>query len=186
MPVAVERREGPQARGTAGAKAPTLEGALARAVRSAPSPGGAAFVVLMSLALAACAGGSAATDPSAGREQTGANASAAPAETAALPPGGPPTLARLKGLSAAELRAGFGEPTLLRRDGPAQLWQYAGSGCVLHVFLYEDHGAFRVSYAEVRIDDPNPPKPPTCVEWKGRPQAQAPMFLRSAAIRQTA
>ena len=49
-----------------------------------------------------------------------------------------------------------------------------------------DHGAFRVSYAEVRIDDPNPPKPPTCVEWKGRPQAQAPMSLRSAAIRQAA
>jgi hypothetical protein len=81
------------------------------------------------------------------------------------------TPAGLKGLTATELKAGLGEPTLLRVDGPAQLWQYTISGCVLHVFLYDDRGVFRVTHAEVRIDDPAVSSPPTCAEWKGNPQA---------------
>lgn len=150
----------------------------------------AALVGLMALALAACTSGSgglaARSSAEARPDRSGASASEAPAETAALPPAAPPTLARLKGLTTAELKTALGEPTLLRHDGAAQLWQYAGSGCVLHVFLYEDHGTFRVTYAEVRIDDPDPPKPPTCVEWKGRPQAESPLPLRPAATRQAA
>ena len=77
-----------------------------------------------------------------------------------------PVSARDNGLSEAELRTAFGDPTLLRRDGVAQLWQYAGIGCVLHVFLYEDQGAYRVTYAEVRVQNPDVVNPPTCVDWK--------------------
>jgi hypothetical protein len=83
----------------------------------------------------------------------------------------PPTPARLRGLSGNELEAALGEPTLLRQDGGAQLWQYSGSGCVLHVFLYDDHGTYRVVYSRVRVDDPEIANPPTCVEWKGKAQA---------------
>lgn len=92
------------------------------------------------------------------------------------PPQAPPSvlaLTQLNGLSAAELKAALGDPTLLRRDGPAQLWQYAGSGCVLHVFLYEDSGIFRVSYSEVRIDDPGEAHPAICAEAKGKPPSDS-------------
>ena len=81
-------------------------------------------------------------------------------------------LDRLKGLSARELSAALGDPTLLSRDGPAQIWQYAGNGCVLHVFLYRDGGIFRVSYSELRIDDPAAALAPACAEWKGKPPAR--------------
>jgi hypothetical protein len=105
--------------------------------------------------------------------------SEAPAALASLPPATAPaareapTPARLKGFTVSELRAALGAPTLLRRDGPAQLWQYAGSGCVLHVFLYDETGGFRVRYSEVRIDDPGAASPPTCVEWKATVQARS-------------
>ena len=81
-------------------------------------------------------------------------------------------LDRLKGLSARELAAALGDPTLLSRDGPAQIWQYAGQGCVLHVFLYQDGGSFRVRYSELRIDDPAAAPAPACAEWKGKPSAR--------------
>ena len=106
-------------------------------------------------------------------------ASGAELVTASLPTGPKPpqaspsmlTLTQLNGLSASELKAALGDPTLLRSDGPAQLWQYAGSGCVLHLFLYEDNGTFRVTYSEVRIDDPTVAHPPICTDAKGKPPA---------------
>ena len=107
---------------------------------------------------------------------SGAELVTASLPTGPKPPQAPPsvlTLTQLNGLSASELKAALGDPTLLRRDGPAQLWQYAGSGCVLHVFLYEDNGSFRVTYSEVRIDDPAAAHPPICAEAKGKPPADS-------------
>jgi len=72
---------------------------------------------------------------------------------------------------------------LLRWDGPAQLWQYAGSGCVLHVFLYEDNGIFRVSYSEVRIDDPAEAHPPICAEARGKSPADSAESPGANAVR---
>lgn len=82
-----------------------------------------------------------------------------------------PTPDRLAGLTGDELRAALGAPTLLRQDGPTQLWQYVGSGCVLHVFLMEESGVYRVKHAETRFDDKAAGSPPTCVAWKGNPPA---------------
>ncbi len=107
----------------------------------------------------------------AGAELVPASLPAGPKPLQASP--SPLTVTQLNGLSAAELKAAFGDPTLLRRDGPAQLWQYAGNGCVLHVFLYEDGGIFRVSYSEVRIDDPSEAHPAICAEAKGKPPADS-------------
>jgi hypothetical protein len=94
-------------------------------------------------------------------------------------PGRPPALASLTGLTAPALRAALGEPALRYRDSGAELWQYAGSGCVLHVFLYQDNGAFRVSYAEVRVDKPELVHAPTCVSWL--PNASAQMLTPTSA-----
>ena len=79
------------------------------------------------------------------------------------------TLERLKGRTAGELAALLGEPKLRLRDGPAQVWQYAGQGCVLHLYLYQEDGSFRVTYGEVRIDDPDGSHTAACIEPKGSP-----------------
>ena len=79
------------------------------------------------------------------------------------------TLQDLKGRTARELTALLGEPKLRLRDGPAQVWQYAGQGCVLHLYLYQEDGSFRVTYGEVRIDDPDGSHTAACIEPKGSP-----------------
>lgn len=62
-----------------------------------------------------------------------------------------PTPARLLGMAPTTVRGWLGSPTLLRRDPPAEIWQYARPGCVLFLFLYEDRqGANQVWYYELR------------------------------------
>ncbi|MFN4281869.1 MAG: hypothetical protein ACK4NA_04420 [Alphaproteobacteria bacterium] len=90
-----------------------------------------------------------------------APAEASPQRQAALPPSPPPRelppeppkLEELRGLNAGELTQLLGKPTLLRAEATAQMWQYRGESCVLHLFLYPAGGAAgeaRVSYVEAR------------------------------------
>lgn len=71
-----------------------------------------------------------------------------------LPPE-PPKLEELRGLNAAQLTQLLGKPTLLRDEATAQMWQYRGETCVLHLFLYPGPGGSgggekRVQYVEAR------------------------------------
>lgn len=73
-----------------------------------------------------------------------------PAETAETPPASPsmpysgvavlPPVnddpQQLMGLDRDELNEKLGEPSLIRRDGDAEVWQYRGENCVLDLFLY--------------------------------------------------
>ncbi len=70
-----------------------------------------------------------------------------PAELAAITPGAgrPPELI---GLTRADVSRLLGAPTLLRREPPAEVWQYAGAVCVLHVFIYQEQDDSRVAYYE--------------------------------------
>jgi hypothetical protein len=82
----------------------------------------------------------------------------APATTvAAVSPGmlRPPLkdVRELIGLQGHELQARLGDPSLRRRDAPAEIWQYRSTLCVLDVFLYRDGTAMRVTTAEVRPRD---------------------------------
>ena len=43
---------------------------------------------------------------------------------------------QLMGLDRDELNEKLGEPSLIRRDGDAEVWQYRGENCVLDLFLY--------------------------------------------------
>lgn len=62
-----------------------------------------------------------------------------------------PQVHQVVGLKADGLRRYFGEPTLLRTEADAELWQYAVEGCVLLLFLYEDaEGAPSVAHFESR------------------------------------
>lgn len=44
----------------------------------------------------------------------------------------------------------LGAPDFVRRDGPAQIWQYRAENCVFDLFLYRDGGISRVDHVELR------------------------------------
>jgi hypothetical protein len=60
----------------------------------------------------------------------------------------------LMDLDADAVRARYGEPRLLRKEAPAQVWQYADDACVLVLVLYdpkEGRGPPKVKYAQGRM-----------------------------------
>jgi hypothetical protein len=57
---------------------------------------------------------------------------------------------RLLGLDAREVESLLGTAALIRREPPAQVWQYLGNDCVLHLFLYQKEDTYRVDYIETR------------------------------------
>ena len=60
-----------------------------------------------------------------------------------------PDMAALIGTDEARLTRLLGEPRLRRREVPAEVWQYAGKSCVLHVFFYRaGSGGYRVVHVE--------------------------------------
>lgn len=76
-------------------------------------------------------------------------------QSAALPPriterAAPPAPEELLGLWQTDIAGRLGPPALVRRDGPARVWQYASEACVLDLFLYAERGDFRVAYVKTR------------------------------------
>lgn len=130
-----------------------------------------AGVVALALAPAACAAPRSAlvpgAQPAAERSETSQPAVETPRQSvlpeaerlAAVPPadvGAPaPTLPgpeRLAGLTASDLSALLGPPGFVRRDPPAEVWQYGTESCMLDLFLYADGAGQppKVSYFEFR------------------------------------
>ena len=70
-------------------------------------------------------------------------------QVAALPPVDD-NPARLMGLDRDGLTAVLGEPALIRREAPAEIWQYLTEGCVFDVVLYDKGRDYAVSYLEAR------------------------------------
>jgi len=79
----------------------------------------------------------------------GCAASQAPIAAGARAPAG---VDRLVGATPTALEAEFGQPLLLRRDGPAQVWLYRSSRCAIDLILYRDpaSGASKVAMADAR------------------------------------
>lgn len=114
------------------------------------------------LLLAACGGPRQATAPAA--EPAAPVIAAPPPVTLTMPaqvPGEPPRRPESRdtvGKTAAEMRVLFGEPGLLRREPPSEVWQYTAQafgqtyGCVLIFVLYpENDGATADSQAVLRV-----------------------------------
>ncbi|MBF0563014.1 MAG: hypothetical protein HQL37_13570 [Alphaproteobacteria bacterium] len=57
----------------------------------------------------------------------------------------------------------MGKPALLRKEPPAEIWQYRGQGCIADVFLYEEGAALRVNLVEVRPIGGTQVPAPTCL-----------------------
>ena len=67
-------------------------------------------------------------------------------------------------MSRSDLFVLLGPPNLIRNDTPAQIWQYAGPACVLHLFLYEGGaGSYRVKHYEVSERGAAPASGQECV-----------------------
>jgi hypothetical protein len=92
------------------------------------------------------------TPPATGSASGTASGAAADPATAALPP--EPIInddpQQLMGIGPGALSAVLGEPELIRREAPAEIWQYRNDGCVLDVFLYDTAGRRTVTYIEAR------------------------------------
>lgn len=79
-----------------------------------------------------------------------------PADESELPPAetyetaSPADPDAVMGLGRTEVEALLGEPGLVRREAPAEVWQYQSRGCVLDVFLYQASADFQVVYLEAR------------------------------------
>ena len=103
--------------------------------------------------LAACngAGNSAAT----GGPVTGAPSSSAKSseQLALMPPPPPGGLApsALKGMSGAQAEYSLGRPSFVRKDPPAEIWQYRVKACTLDLFLYEENGRLAIAHYAVRV-----------------------------------
>ncbi|BAE52990.1 hypothetical protein [Paramagnetospirillum magneticum] len=107
------------------------------------------------LLLAACngAGNSAATGgPATGRPSRGGDE-----DVAMMAPPAPGSMApsALQGMSAAAVEHALGKPAFVRRDPPAEIWQYRVKLCTLDLFLYEDNGRTAVAHYAVRTPGGN-------------------------------
>ena len=55
------------------------------------------------------------------------------------------------GLGDVELSRALGEPKQVRKDEPAEIWQYSGADCVVDFYLYHgESGGLSVAYLEAR------------------------------------
>ena len=95
------------------------------------------------------------TTPAGPAAGTKAKANPAPAvrpQETALPPLPPinDDPGQLLGLDRGGLAALLGDPTLIRRENPAEIWQYVTADCVFDVVLYANGRDYAVSYSEAR------------------------------------
>lgn len=62
--------------------------------------------------------------------------------------------AQLIKMTRDDLNGLLGQPDLVRRENPAEIWQYRGKDCILDIFLYneadQENSPYRVVYSEAR------------------------------------
>jgi hypothetical protein len=56
----------------------------------------------------------------------------------------------LVGLADHDVSAALGTPTHIRKDDPAEIWQYSSQDCVVDFYLYQAGGGMQVAYVEAR------------------------------------
>lgn len=71
-------------------------------------------------------------------------------ESGAAPPEVDGDPQRFVGLAKTRVDGLLGPPDQLRREPPAEVWQYRTETCILDLFLYEEAGDLRVIHVEAR------------------------------------
>jgi hypothetical protein len=79
------------------------------------------------------------------------------------PPPDPVHSASILGLDSGAVRKLLGEPGLIRREEPAEVWQYRTASCVLDVVLYDQASGPRVVYTEARTPAAEPTQADPCL-----------------------
>ena len=70
----------------------------------------------------------------------------------------------IMGKGAGEVTTLLGEPSLLREEQGAQVWQYTSTSCVLLLYLYADElNAYYVTHMEARGRGDGPSDVPACL-----------------------
>jgi hypothetical protein len=106
--------------------------------------------------------------PSPSAEPAAAPSAPQTAMIAPTAPGGSPS--SLKGQTGEALHALWGEPSLKRKDLGSELWQYAGKGCTLLIYLYpSSSGAMTVSHAEAVPGGSDDAAIDACAKAAGKP-----------------
>lgn len=54
------------------------------------------------------------------------------------------------GVGDADLSRALGVPKLVRKDEPAEIWQYSGADCIVDFYLYQSESGLAVAYLEAR------------------------------------
>ncbi len=54
------------------------------------------------------------------------------------------------GIDDVALSNALGKPKQVRKDAPAEIWQYFGADCVVDFYLYDSEGSLKVAYMEAR------------------------------------
>lgn len=107
--------------------------------------------LVVALAVAACAAPppSTKTAVAPGGAPAGSAWRELPGEATKADPRSPigPTLV---GLASRDVEGMFGRPRFVRRDGPAQIWQYGTDRCTLNVYFYHEGAGLKVRHAEFR------------------------------------
>lgn len=111
---------------------------------------GAAGAMLAALMLSACAAPrapapGAVANPAVPREQG--------QPVASQPTAPEPASARsadIIGLGTEAVERLLGRPEMVRRDAPAEVWQYRSETCVVDLYLYPAQASYRVAYIEAR------------------------------------
>ncbi|MFD2205095.1 hypothetical protein [Kiloniella antarctica] len=73
-------------------------------------------------------------------------------ETALLPPKIDDNPEKLLGIDAQQLVEILGDPSLIRNESPAEIWQYSTKSCVLDLVLYDA----KTTYIEARDEHVRP------------------------------
>lgn len=114
------------------------------------------FALGLTTVLVACAGtpqqqSAPATAPEPAAE-TAAPAVVAVVEVPPAPEPAPvPDLKDFMNQTGIEIAGLLGDPGFVRRDPPAELWQYRASECTLDLFLYDDgYGDYRLTHFDFR------------------------------------
>lgn len=138
------------------------------------------FLLCAGLALSACQTGRPAqpvTGPAEAAAVEAVPAAPAPApapQVAALPPIDDDPR-QLMGLDRDGLAAVLGAPALIRREAPAEIWQYLAEDCVFDVVLYEKNARYAVSYLEARDPAAAVQEPRPCLNRLLRARQAAPV-----------
>lgn len=101
------------------------------------------------LLLAACASPGGGRDAALSSQMASAPANVPARPAPELKPA--PSASMLIGLDTYALREAFGSPEFQRAEPGAEIWRYAGDGCSLFVYLYEDDSAtLKTTFVEAR------------------------------------